>query len=73
LDWNIFEINKLETVVFIQKWVNWWQLLDKVSKLGNPNRQALQVYPGLLADSYYNNSSSYYMLGVVMLMINDNG
>jgi len=25
----------------------------------------------LLAVSYYNNFSSYYMLGVVMLMIND--
>jgi hypothetical protein len=30
------------------------------------------VFPGLLTDSYYNNSSLYYMLGVVILMINGN-
>jgi len=30
------------------------------------------VFPSLLADSYYNNCSSYNMLGVVILMINGN-
>jgi len=30
------------------------------------------VFPILLADSYYNNSSAYYVLGLVMLMTNDN-